>query len=480
MDALQLRKVARVCLSIASVVVAGEVCRRVPHINQTAVALALLLVLELIAINVGFVEALLSAGAAALELVRYYVTAHGWHSVALVEWIAVITFLVVAVITIRLSHQARTGTIEAGRRAEEMSLLDKFGIEMLPAENSTATIEQGLSAAVNIFDIEGVAFRLFASGEIFRVGPAGSLVPDGALEQHGTESVVALRDKIVFVKVDGGDGPIGILGFYGAKVSREVLRVISHRLAMSLERAIALERATEVEAARRCAELGSAVLDALAHDIKTPLATMKVALASLLSVRNAVPPTHVSFLSMINEQVDRLSVVIHDVLNMGRLESGLFRLARAPQTVEMLVTSTVEEMSSTLARRPVGIHIPDGIPSIFADLYLMKQVLKQLLDNAIKYTPEGTPLSISSNQVNGMVTIEVADRGPGIPEIERQYIFEKYYRGQSSRDKTVGLGLGLAIAKRIVKAHGGNIWVSANEGCGSVFHLSVPTPELRA
>jgi two-component system, OmpR family, sensor histidine kinase KdpD len=482
MDARGLRRIARIVASLGGVVLTGEICRHVHHINQTAVAVALLFVLELIAINIGFVEALVSTAAAGAELGYFFARLPSRPPERMVEWVAITTFIVVALITIRLSDQARSATIEAAKRAEEMSLLCKFGLEILPAENGTTMIERGLSAAVNIFAIEGVALRLSTTGAIFRAGPAGPMIPDGELgvvniEKRAAES---RSGDFNFVSLQGRDGPLGTLGFCGAKISPEVLRIICHRLAMSLERAFALERATEVEAARRSAELGSAVLDSLAHDIKTPLATTKVALDSLFSIKDELPDTHAPFLSMMKEELDRMDQVVGEVLHMGRLERGLFSVSREPHSVEALIFSTLEEMGGTLKGRSVGIDIPEHIPPIFADLRLLKEVLKQLLENAIKYTPDGMPLLISSSESDGMVMIEVADHGPGIPEVDRHRIFDKYYRGQDSEDKTVGLGLGLAIAKKIVKAHGGQIWVSPNHGGGSVFHLSVPSPQLVA
>lgn len=479
MDSFLFRRITRMFVSIAVVVLTVEVCRQIPHINQTAVALALLLAVELIAINAGFAEAVVSTVAAGAELIYMFVRLHGWSRGGGVEWAAIATFMVVAMITIRLSDQARSGAMEAAKRAEEMTLLYGLGQEFLYAENTVATIERGLSATVRIFPIEGVAFCPFTSGEIFRAGRQASAVPEAKLRdmKRGASVQLSRSADFFFFRVDGRDGPLGALGFCGASVSHEVLHMISHRLAISLERAIALERATEVEAARRCAELGTTLLDSLAHDMKTPLATIKVAVASLATIQHALPETHEPFLCIIDEEVNRLNLVMTEVLHMGRLENGLLGLQRAPQNVEELVASTLEEMGNILGGRPIGVNIPQSVPPIHADLNLMKQVLKQLVDNAVKYTPEGTPLSISSSQTNGMVMIEVADRGPGIPEEDRQYIFEKYYRGRNSKDRPVGLGLGLAIAKSIVSAHGGQIWVTANKGSGSVFHLAVPAME---
>lgn len=224
----------KVIASVGIVLVTEAVCRQIPHINQTAIALALLLVLELIAINLGFLAATVSTFVASGQLLLFFVRLHGWSAVGRVEWVAVLTFTVVAMITIRLSDQARSRTIEAAQRAEEMLLLHKFGQEILPAENSTATIERGLSAAVNIFSIDGVAFRLLASGEIFRAGTGSSKISENQLRVRHADGDTPRQQsrECTLVSVEGRHGPLGMLGFYSAKTSLEVLGMIGCRLAM--------------------------------------------------------------------------------------------------------------------------------------------------------------------------------------------------------------------------------------------------------
>jgi two-component system, OmpR family, sensor histidine kinase KdpD len=373
MDAFRIRRVASGFASVAIVLLTGEVCHRLPHINQAAVALALLLVLELIAVNMGFVETLAAAVAAALELGYFFGWAHRWHGADALEWVVTLAmFVAVAAITIRRNH--------------------------------------------------------------------------AVLSPEGREG--------------------------------QLVRAIDCRLGLSMERAGAMEE--PVEAAIRSAELSSAMLDSMVHDLKTPLATMNVALSSLVSMEADSSSARGPFLEMLEEELVHFDKVIGQLLHMGRLENGLLRPVRQPQEVQPLITSILDEMGQTLRGRQVGLKIPGDTPAIFADFHLMKHVLKQLVENAVKYTPAGTPLSIFSEQSNGMVTIAVADYGPGIPEMEREFIFEKYYRGQSCREKKEGLGLGLAIAQSIVKAHGGQIWVTPNKACGSVFHFAVPTPGLVA
>jgi len=480
MDSDHFRTAGTVVASAAAVGLTAEVCGQVPHINQTAIALALLLVVELIAINLGFLPATVSAIVGGAELLHFYLRSNSWNAVGRVEWVACATFGVVAMITIRLSDQMRSRTIEVAQRAEEMLLLHKFGQEILPAENRIATIERGLSAAVNIFGIEGAAFRMSDSGEVFRAGAKGARIGDAELLTANTHKVPSAQPtpSVTFIAVHGREMLLGTLGLHGFKTSPELLGMIGGRLALSLEHASALERATELEAARRCSELETAVLDSLAHDMKTPLATIKVALASLKPVAQKLPDTHEPFWGMIDEEIDRLNATMDRLLSRGGLESGFASLLRKPQPVALLIDSALQELQGVLRDRSVVAQIPGGIPEVVADLPLMSQVLKLLVDNAVKYTPAEAPLSIACSQSEGMVEIQVADLGPGIPEVERQHIFEKYYRGQNSRDKSGGLGLGLAIARTIVQAHGGKIWVTSNNGVGSIFHVAVPAAEM--
>jgi two-component system sensor histidine kinase KdpD len=139
-----------------------------------------------------------------------------------------------------------------------------------------------------------------------------------------------------------------------------------------------------------------------------------------------------------------------------------------------MVDEALEKSKQGLAGRQVNIEIPQQLPPVRVDLERVAEVLVQLLENAVKYSPGGTPLTITAEQKGKMVSISVADRGPGIDDMEQPLVFEKFYRGRDQRYRVQGTGMGLAIAKAIVEAHGGTIGVTSQLGSGSVFYFTVP------
>jgi signal transduction histidine kinase len=138
-----------------------------------------------------------------------------------------------------------------------------------------------------------------------------------------------------------------------------------------------------------------------------------------------------------------------------------------------LIGGALSELTPALKGRPVAVDVPAGLPAAEADLEFVQQVVKQFVENALKYSPEGSPLSISAALRSGKIVIGVADRGPGIEENERARIFDKFFRGRRHRFETKGTGMGLAIAKGIVEAHGERIWVESEAGQGAAFYFSL-------
>jgi two-component system sensor histidine kinase KdpD len=147
---------------------------------------------------------------------------------------------------------------------------------------------------------------------------------------------------------------------------------------------------------------------------------------------------------------------------------------RAPHGIGDIVAASLKELEDSLKGRDIQLQIPETLPAADVDFEFIQQVLKQLLENAVNYSPAGSPLAISAEVVSGKIVLGVTDRGKGIAEEEQSKIFDKFYRGRSSRDNVLGTGLGLSIAKGIVEAHGGKIWVTSEPGKGSVFSVALP------
>ncbi len=159
---------------------------------------------------------------------------------------------------------------------------------------------------------------------------------------------------------------------------------------------------------------------------------------------------------------------------MARIEAGKLHLEKQPVTAAELISGALSEFAAALRDRRVKVNRAKDLPPAEADREFAEQVLKQFLENALKYSPAGSPLTISAELQSGKIVIGVADRGPGIEENERSRIFDKFFRGRQHRFGTKGTGMGLAIAKGIVEAHGGRIWVESELGQGSAFYFSLP------
>jgi two-component system sensor histidine kinase KdpD len=173
----------------------------------------------------------------------------------------------------------------------------------------------------------------------------------------------------------------------------------------------------------------------------------------------------------ISEEADRLNRLIRNLLDMTRLESGAVQVQKEWHAMEEIVGAALARLDDRLREHPVTTHIAADLPLVPLGSMLIEQVLVNLLENAIKYTPPGSPIEISAQITDGHVLVQVADRGPGIPSGDQERIFDKFYR---ARPTGGGVGLGLTVCRGIVQAHGGRIWARNREGGGAVFEFTLP------
>jgi two-component system sensor histidine kinase KdpD len=156
------------------------------------------------------------------------------------------------------------------------------------------------------------------------------------------------------------------------------------------------------------------------------------------------------------------------------VEASGLALKKEPHNLARLIPAAVDEMRVTAGHRAIQVSIPESLPPAECDSDMLARVLKQLLSNALKYSPDDSPLSVSAEFTGEAVVIDVVDRGPGVDGEERERIFEKYYRGRAALSRTPGTGLGLASARSIMRAHGGEIWLTSPPAGGAAFHMSLP------
>jgi len=445
----------------------------VVSVNNTTVALTLLLVIFGISTWWGLLEATIASVVAVLGFNYYFLPPVGSFEVQDPQnWVALTAFMVTSVMANQLSARAKRRTLEAIERRHEVERLYALSQSLLLSGSARTASQDLVSRVVRILGVTTAAFQVKSAHETFRWGPDNPLISDEQLQADLDEALIDRSRGFAIVPVRLGGQALGNLGLTGPLPSEAVLNAVAYLVAIGIERARTLEEATRAEAARQSEVLKSALLDALAHDFKTPLTSIKAAVTSLLGQPH--PDADRELMTIINEEADRLNRLVAEVLEMVRIEAGKLHLEKRPQDVSEIVDSTLAELKSVLHDRAVDIRIQDALPAADADFDFVQQVLRQLLDNALKYSPPGSPLTISARAGDGRVVVSVADRGSGIDEREQLRIFDKFFRAREHRFRVPGTGMGLAIAKGIVEAHGGKIWVTSEPGQGSVFSFSLP------
>jgi len=206
-------------------------------------------------------------------------------------------------------------------------------------------------------------------------------------------------------------------------------------------------------------------------------AAIKAAITSVLGQKQSFRGEHQELLMIVDEETDRLSRLVTEAIQTARIEAGNVQLHRGAQQLGEVIEQTVKKFPMLLEGRRVELQMRDDLPAIFGDAELIQVVLRQLLDNAEKYSPPGLPITVTALPRDRQVVVTVEDRGPGIPEEEQAHIFDRFFRGAAARESMPGVGMGLSIAREIITAHGGRIWVESVPGRGSRFCFTLPVAE---
>lgn len=222
--------------------------------------------------------------------------------------------------------------------------------------------------------------------------------------------------------------------------------------------------------------LRNTLLSGVSHDLRTPLAAITGATSLLVESGDRLPmAARAELLAAIADEADRMERLVNNLLDMTRLEAGGLALKREWQHVQEVVGAALHHSLKRLGDRPVTTDVPATLPMVYIDSVAVEQVLVNLLDNAVEYTPAGQAIDVTARATAAEVSVEVADRGPGLPPEAGQRVFEKYFRASPRTGKARGgLGLGLAICKGLVEAHGGTITAANRPGGGAVFRVSLP------
>ncbi|MCZ2150279.1 MAG: DUF4118 domain-containing protein [Bryobacterales bacterium] len=447
-----------------------------PHVNATTVALILVLVIVGLASAFGWAEALAAALTAGFGFTYWLLSPPYRAAVSEPQHLVALTaFLLTAVCTGQLSALAKRRSLEALARRKEMEQVFRLGSALMEQQKLTGALRTAAEKMVEIFGVSGAAVHYCAAHATLHAGPEGALIPDLKLcEAAACDGLLSQPESsLIFLPLRFGEQRLGSIGIKGG-IPELLATAISDRIASGLARMIATEEARRAYARRKEEQLRASVLDALAHEIKTPLSTIKIAVTTLRSPCSTNGLDRAELLQIIDQEVERLNLWVDEALDTTLGKELDLRPKTEPQDVAKLIAETVKECAPMLRNRRVELRGIQPLPAAELDTGMVKHVLRQLLDNAVKYSPEATPVIVSSEMNCGSIVISVVDNGIGIPEPERSQVFNHGYRGAKARSLAEGNGLGLASAKCIMEALGGAIWVTSGPSGGAAFHLSFP------
>jgi two-component system sensor histidine kinase KdpD len=292
---------------------------------------------------------------------------------------------------------------------------------------------------------------------------------DAAL-QGTTFSDIGASRTITAVRL--GSEPIASLALQGARMQDSVLQGIGNLVAIGLERAKAQDLAQQIEAARQSEHLRTTLIDAMAHEFKTPLTLIRGATSSVLAQPDRLSPTAREQLTIADEESEHLRELLDNAIEMARLDTTHIDVHLERSDLQQIVREVAGSMLTQLDNRPLEI-VADELPLIPLDKRLVRLALKQLLDNALKYSPADSALGMRVGANGACAFVDVIDRGPGISPEDQARVFERFYRGGQVRDQIPGSGLGLTIAFSIMKAHHGDLALTSHPG-ETTFRMTLP------
>jgi two-component system sensor histidine kinase KdpD len=433
--------------------------------------------------------ALLSVAAFDFFFIPPYYTFTAWDVRHLVTFAVM---LLVGIVMSDLTRRVRDQALHARERERRTAALYEMSRGLGGAVDRSELVALAAAHIARVFDGEVAVFVPGpAELEVAHRTAGGAAASAGELEaarwafenrrEAGLSTQTLPGAAGLYVPLATSHGLLGVLAVvprdrsrFSDPEDRRFLEAFAAQMGVAVERTQLAEENAQARLDAERERLRSALLSSVSHDLRTPLGVIEGAASALLDTGAVIDEaTRRDLTESIREEAQRLGTRVRDLLDMTRLEAGAVQLDVEWQSLEEVVAAALGHAERGMGETRVSVRLPRGLPLVPCDGALVEQVVVNLLENALKYSPPGSPIEVSAEEGPGEVILSVADRGPGVAPAEEDRVFQKFYQAPGHR-QAGGVGLGLAICRAVAEAHRGRVWVEAREGGGAVFHLALP------
>ncbi|MGZ9163801.1 MAG: DUF4118 domain-containing protein [Anaerolineales bacterium] len=463
------------------------------RISATNLVMVYLLTVVIAAVYLGRGPAILASVLGVLAFDFFFVLPYFTFAVSDTQY--VITFIalfLVGIVISQLTARAREQADAAQQREAETAELYDLSRDLAAAAELDVILRVLTQHVEQTFEREIVVLLPEGNRLVPRVASIGLNLSDEEIavadwvyhrgEPAGRHTNTLPAAQLRYLPLKTARGIVGVLGVGKPGTAerdltlaqRRLMEAFANQAAQAIERVKLAEEARQIKLLQAAEKLQNALLNSISHDLRTPLVSITGALTSLDEQSDSLNEENSrSLIVTAREEAERLNRLVGNLLSMTRIESGAIKLHLEPGDIQDVIGTALEQLGKRIADRKVHVDMPADFPLVPMDFTLMVQVLVNVLENAVKYSPEYCSIEVSAELENDKARIKIGDRGEGIPPEDLSRIFDKFYRVQRP-ESVSGTGLGLAISKGIVEAHGGQINAHARAGGGTVIAVELP------
>jgi two-component system sensor histidine kinase KdpD len=448
--------------------------------RATTAGMVFLVVVVVTATQAGLVISLYSALLCAVFFDYYFLPPiHTFVLAGPQEWVSMLTFAVSSLVAGRVAERARKQKEQAEQRREDVERLYLLSQDMMLHEDAAGLIGDLPALVAKVFAVESVVLYVQDRDQFVSTEAELAELFKANLREvtGGAHPTIAQQDGFEAHALMVGMRAVGAMAWRPANLSREIATAVSAQVGIALTRAIAIEASARMEASREGDRLRAALIDSLTHELRTPLTSIRAAATTLTQDEGLDDALRRELATVVDEESAHLDALIGEAVEMAELDANVLRVKTEPRHARTLLEHAIEESHTILGRHQVTVMVQEPDRLAWFDAKLLSRVFRHLIENAALYSPPESRIVLRCRRVVGRLEFEVEDNGPGIDKVDLPHIFEKFYRGKKGAKLGKGTGMGLAIARAIMLAHGGGIAVESNREQGSTFRFWVPLVE---